>query len=60
MIKPGMMNSHWTESAVAKQAIYLVVFHRVVETLYLRLLILILGLCRGFYEKGVISLNICP
>ena len=45
------MDIYWTKiklRAAANTAIYLVIFHWVVGTLYLSLLILVLDLCRGF------------
>ena len=58
MTEPGMMNMYWTKiklRAAANQAIYLVIFHKVVRSLYLNsynvLLILLLDRCR-IYKRG--------
>ena len=54
MIEPGMMNIYWTKitlRAAANQAIYLAIFHWVVGTLYLSLLILLLDLCMGAFKR---------
>ena len=65
MIKPDMLNIllniYWTKTklpAAANQAIYIVIFHWVVGTSYMSLLMLLLYLCMGFYEKGRVSLEL--
>ena len=54
IIEPSMMNIYWTKvklHAAANQAIYLVIFHRVVGSLYLNWYIyLLLDRCRVFKE----------
>ena len=60
MTEPGMMNIYWSKiklRAAANQAMYLVIFHWIVGSLYLNwynlylLLIVILDRCRVF-NKG--------
>ena len=44
------------DQVAANQAIYLVIFHWVVGSLYMSWVILLLSLCRGSWESGIISL----
>ena len=66
MTEPGMMNIYWTKiklRAAASQAIYLVIFHEIVGSLYLNsymfLLLLLLDRCRVLREVGDQSSYIC-